>query len=186
MSNNDYARTFVKQTSGATERLALSKRVLQSRQVRKTATASIVLEQLLYSIAGPRTHSVESGAVLLSSSLARILGLTASAVNRALYAIKKAKLIEWDVTQNRGTPMRHVRLTAKLVKLLKIGLRSKRKVEEAKPKSPLSAFEKPYSEPVNKPKNEYRQQQKTIGRHALDAIAQLLAQARPLSGKVLF
>jgi len=184
--NNSYARTFVKQTSGATERLALAKRVLVSRQVRKTSTASIVLEQLLYSIAGPRTHSVESGAVLLSSSLARILGLTVSAVNRALYAIKKAKLIEWDVTQNRGTPMRHMRLTSKLVKLLKLGLSAMRKVEDPKAKSPLSAFKKPVSEPVNNRRNEYRQQQKTIGRHALEAIGQLLAQARPLTGKVLF
>ena len=186
MSHNAYALTFVKQTSGATERLALAKRVLVSRQVRKTSTASIVLEQILYSIAGPRTHHVERGAVLLSSSLARILGLTASAVNRALYTLENADLIEWDVIQNRGTPMRHMRLTSKLVKLLKIGLRSIRKVEEANPKSPLSAFEKPVTKPVNNPCNEYRQQQKTIGRHALEAIANLLGRPKPLSGKVLF
>ena len=186
MSNNAFALTFVKQTRGATERLALSKRVLACRQVRKTATASIVLELILYSIAGPRTHHVERGAVLLSSSLARILGLTASAVNRALYALENADLIEWDVVQNRGTPMRHIRLTAKLVKLLKNGLRSIRKVEEANPKSPLSAFEKPYSEPVNKSNGEHRKQQKAIGRHALQALWQLLGASRPLTGKVLF
>jgi hypothetical protein len=175
-------RPFRSKAYGPQQRLDAVHKVLGlTGDVRKRATATVVLEQLLFKY--DKLFATQHGVTWPTRELASYLGLSPSAINRALETLTKANLIGWCVKRHYRAPTRHLRLLPRLLRLLKMALKGIRKIDPPKPENPLSFFIKPKGEAVNNAKSLAKMATQAVGRWHLDALRQLTGSASNKSAR---
>ena len=172
-----FAHTFRQQTRSANHRLQLVATALANTgDVRKASTASRVLEHIIFTL--PNTRASEHGAGLSARHLGDGLGLSASAISRALYTLEKAELIAWTVKHFFGVPIRHIRLLPRLVRILKRTLKPIRQIDPANPEKPLLLTSLKKTKPVINPPIEVEKAPKTDGRSILELLRRSIGGAQ--------